>query len=77
MKLHALEDKYPADPEKAREELVDLWFEKDKNPTWARLADAFEYAGQRAIGKRIRETYNCKSRILIVYIMCMHFAYDA
>ena len=56
----ALEDKYPRDAEKAREEIVDLWLEKDPNPTWAKLADAFDHAGQRALAKKIRETYNCE-----------------
>ena len=59
-KLRALEDKYPTDAEKAREEVVTMWLERDTNPTWARLADAFEYAGQRALARKIRETYNCK-----------------
>ena len=68
-KLMALEDKYPRDAEKAREEIVDLWLEKDPNPTWAKLADAFDHAGQRALGKKIRETYNCELKKLS---SCVH-----
>lgn len=59
-KLRGLEEKYPLEAEKAREELVEMWLEKDQNPTWEKLADAFEYAEQRALAKKIRETYNCE-----------------
>ena len=44
---------------------MDAWLEKDTNPTWERLADAFDYAGQRALAKRIRETYNCECVIIL------------
>ena len=37
-----------------------MWLEKDTNPTWAKLADGFDYAGQRALARKIRETYNCE-----------------
>ena len=60
-KLTGLEDKYPQDAVKAREEMVDLWLEKDPEPTWAKLADGFDHAGQRALARKIRETYNCES----------------
>lgn len=59
-KLQRLEDKYPLEPEKAKEELVGMWLDDDLNPTWEKLADAFEYAEQRALAKKIRETYNCE-----------------
>ena len=50
---------YPLEPERAREEMVGVWLERDPHPTWAKLADGFEHAGQRALARRIRETYNC------------------
>ena len=59
-KLDDLDEMYPSEPEKATKKMVELWLEKDAHASWAKLANALEYARQYALAKRIRETYKCE-----------------